>query len=107
LFAIGEGVWVLRFKLRDVEDGVDADGAWEAQCERHRRGLGHDGEWADLLFSQLASCPIGLDVVSTDINAISHMKRRRFHVILIGVMSHGILGVLHVLQCGGFQKRLQ
>ena len=95
MLAIGKGVGVLRFELRDMEDGVDVDGAWEVQRERHHRGLGHNGEWANLLFSQLASCLIGPDVVSTDISAIFYVKQRRFHVVLIGVLSHGILGILH------------
>ena len=95
MLAISKGVGVLRFKLQDVEDRVDAYGAWEVQCERHHRGLGNNGEQADLLFSQLSSCPIGLNVVSTDISTISYVKQQRFHVVLIGILSHGILGVLH------------
>jgi len=78
-----------------MEDRVDVYGAQEVQCERHHRGLGNNGEWADLLFSQLLSCPIGPDVVSTDVSTISYAKWQRFHVVLIGVLSHGILGILH------------
>jgi len=96
LLTISKGVGVLRFELQDMEDRVDAYGAWDTQCERHCRGLGNDGEWADLLFSQLSSCPIGLDVVSTDVSVISYMKQWRFHAVLIGVLSHGILGILHM-----------
>jgi len=92
---ISEGVGVLRFELQDVEDRVDVYGAQEAQHERHHGGLGNDGEWANLLFSQLSSCPIGPDVVSMDISVISYVKQLRFHVVLIGILSHGILGILH------------
>jgi hypothetical protein len=78
-----------------MEHWVDANGVREAEGEGHGRRLRDDRKGADLLFSQLARCPVGTNVVGTDVYAISYMEWRWGHAPLISELGHGVLGVLH------------
>ena len=50
LFAVVEGVGEFGLELRNVENGMDADGRRKLEGERHGGGLGNDEEGADFLF---------------------------------------------------------
>jgi hypothetical protein len=59
--------------------------------------LGNDGKGANLLFCKLVCGSVGAYVICTDINVITNVEGQRNHVALVGVVSHGFLGLLHLL----------
>ena len=69
----------------------------ETKCKRHSRGLGNDGEWADLLLSELVRGLVGAYVVSVYIYTITYMEQWGLDVILVCILAHGLLGILHVV----------
>ena len=91
-----EGVRVLRFKLRNVEDGVNANGRREAKGEGGCGRLGDDGERSNLLLSQLPSCSVSTNVIHAYIHAVSDMEQWRLHPVLIRSARHNFLSILHL-----------
>ena len=46
-----------------MKDRVDANGGRELKHEGHGGRLGNNGEWANLLLSQLSSSVVGVNVI--------------------------------------------
>lgn len=97
LFAVLEGVGVLRFKLRNVEDGVDANCSREAKGEGGCGRLGDDGERSNLLLSQLSSSAVSTNVIRAYVHAVSDVERGSLHPVLIRGARHNFLSVLHTV----------
>ena len=75
---------------------MDADYDREAKGEGHGRQLGNDGE-GPILHSASFRSPVGPNVISTYISAVSYAEWWGFHMILVGVMRHGVLGIFHLI----------
>jgi len=59
--------------------------------------LGNDGKWANPFLREFAGGSVRANMVSTDIDAVSNAKGKRFHMVSVRVLGHGAVGILHTI----------
>jgi len=76
---------------------MNSNRAEEAESEGSGGRVGNDGKWADLFLREFAGGSVRANMVSTDIDAVTNVKGRRFHTVSVRVLGHGGVGILHTI----------